>query len=244
MKEKQAVQEAFTELSSHYEEAVDGELQAFWGWSYKDFVEELVKRTAIKQDQKILDIATGTSVIPRKILTKKIKGIHITGLDITESMLRQGKKKIGASGFNTSISLSCGDAMALPFHGQSFDVVVSGLASHHMNIPLMLSEMKRVLKPGGLLSVIDVGTSPFWELPISKAIARVIAFLYFLIKENRSRAWAEAAAVSNLRTPEGWQDDLHKAGFNDISITKLSSKYHWAPEPLSIQSFYYLKEEA
>jgi len=49
--------------------------------------------------------------------------------------------------------------MALPFSPQSFDVVISGLASHHMNIPLMLSEKKRVLKPGGLLSIIDIGMS-------------------------------------------------------------------------------------
>jgi len=234
MKEKQAVQEAFTELSSHYEEAVDGELQAFWGWSYMGFVEELVKRTDIKENQKILDIATGTSVIPRKILTKKIKGIHITGLDITESMLRQGKKNIDASELNTSISLSCGDAMALPFHGQSFDVVVSGLASHHMNIPLMLSEMKRVLKPGGLLSVIDVGTSPFWENPIMQFIARIFTYLYFIIKENPTRAWAEASVITNLRTPEGWERELSTLELQSISITKLPSRYCFLPEPLAI----------
>jgi len=237
MKEKQAVQEAFTELSSHYEEAVDGELQAFWGWSYKDFVQELVKRTDIKQDQKILDIATGTSVIPRKILTKKIKGIHITGLDITESMLRQGKKKIGALGFNTSISLSCGDAMTLPFHGQSFDVVVSGLASHHMSIPLMLSEMKRILKPGGVISIIDVGSSPVWEKPIMKGFARAFAFLYFLLKETPTRAWMEAKSITNLRTPEGWERELSILELQGISITKLPSRYRFLPEPLSITCY-------
>ena len=236
MKEKQAVQEAFTELSSHYEETVDGELNTFWGWSYQSFVDQLVDRTEILENQKILDIATGTLIIPRKILKKKIPGIHITGLDFTESMLRQGKRKIPTSDFNTTISLTCADAMAIPFTGQAFDVVVSGLASHHMDIPLMLSEMRRVLKPGGLLSVIDVGTSPFWELPVIRFLSRVFAFFYFLIKENSTRAWAEAAAVTNLRTPEGWLADLQTAGFNNIRIHKLESKYSWLPEPLSIQA--------
>ena len=238
MKEKQVVQEAFKELSSHYEETVDSELNTFWGWSYQGFAEQLVDRTEILENQRILDIATGTLVIPRKILKKKIPGIHITGLDFTESMLRQGKKKLSSENITNTINLTCADAMALPFNDQSFDVVVSGLASHHMDIPLMLSEMKRMLTPGGLLSIIDVGTSPLWEHPVVQFIMRVGAFFYFLFKENLTRAWAEAGAVTNLRTPEGWQAELQGVGFEDINITKLSSKYSWMPEPLSIQSTY------
>jgi len=236
MKEKQAIQEAFTELSSHYEEAVDSELNLFWGWSYHKFLEELVNQTTFQENQKILDIATGTLVIPRKILEQDLPGIQITGLDITESMLRQGKKKLIAEGIESDIDLTCADAMALPYSDGSFDVVVSGLASHHMNIPIMLSEMRRVLKPNAALSIIDVGMSPFWELPIVRGIARIAAFIYFLFKENFTRAWAEALAMSNLQTPEGWEEDLNKAGFTGIRIVKLSSKYKWIPEPLSIQS--------
>jgi demethylmenaquinone methyltransferase/2-methoxy-6-polyprenyl-1,4-benzoquinol methylase len=236
MKEKQAIQGAFTEMSSHYEDVVDGELSFFWGWSYQSFLEELVKHTTVKPNQKVLDIATGTSVIPRKLLEQDIPGIQITGLDITESMLRQGKRKILAASKQDLIRLVCGDAMALPCADHSFDVVVSGLASHHMDIPLMLTEMKRVLKPGGLLSIIDVGTSPIWNTWFFQGFARVIAFLYFLIKDSPTRAWAEAAAVRNLRTPEGWENDLSRAGFKEIRVVKLKSKYRWAPEPLSIQS--------
>ena len=236
MKERQFVHKAFTELAPRYEAVVDGELNTFWGWRYQDFVNRLVDRTEILENQKILDIATGTLVIPRKILKKKIPGIHITGLDFTESMLRQGKKIISNSDFTSSISLTCADAMATPFTEQAFDVVVMGLASHHMDIPVMLSEMKRVLKPGGLLSVIDAGTSPFWELPIMRGLIKVMAFVYFIIKENPTRAWAEAADVTNLRTPEGWRAELETAGFRSIEVNKLSSKYPWLPEPLAIQS--------
>ena len=238
MKEKQAIQEAFTELSSHYEEAVDSELNLFWGWSYHKFLEELVNQTTFQENQKILDIATGTLVIPRKILEQKVPGVQITGLDLTESMLRQGQKKLKSESMDSAIDLTCADAMDLCFPSGIRGVLVFGLASHHMNIPLMLSEMKRVLKPDGLLSIVDVGTSPLWEKRIFKGVARVFAFFYFLIKENSSRAWAEAAAVSNLRTPEGWENDLATAGFNTIRIKKLKSKYKWAPEPLSIQSSY------
>jgi ubiquinone/menaquinone biosynthesis C-methylase UbiE len=236
MDEKRAVQEAFTEMSSHYEEVVDGELSFFWGWSYQNFLEELLKHTRIEPNQSILDIATGTSVIPRKLIHQDIPGLQITGLDITESMLRQGQRKILATENPTGVNLICGDAMALPYADSSYDLVVSGLASHHMDIPRMLSEMRRVLKPGGTLSIIDVGTSPIWETKIFQGVARVIAYLYFLIKENHTRARAEAAAVTNLRTPEGWENDLARAGFNRIQVRKLKSKHRWTPEPLSIQS--------
>ena len=238
MKEKQAIKETFSEYSAHYEESMEGELNKFWGWSYQQFLEELVKRTLILEDQRVLDIATGTAMIPRKISATKIPGVHITGLDITESMLIKGKQEISRSNFTNSISLTCGDAMALPFSPQSFDVVISGLASHHMNIPLMLSEKKRVLKPGGLLSIIDIGMSPFWKLPVVSSLVKVIVFIVFLLQKNPTRARAEAAAMKNTRTAEGWKTELEKAGFEDIRITKLSSKYRWIPEPLTIQSTY------
>lgn len=236
MKEKQAIQEAFTEMSTHYEEVVDGELDLFWGWSYDSFLTELVKHTHIQENQKILDIATGTSVIPRKLMEQGVPGIKITGLDLTESMLRQAQNRIAKAGYQPDIGLVCGDAMHLPYKEGSFELVVSGLASHHMDIPLMLSEMKRVLQPGGRLSIIDVGTSPIWETKLFQFFAKVIAFLFFLIRENSTRAWAEAAAVTNLRTPDGWQNDLTQAGFNEVRIIKLKSKYKWTPDPLSIQA--------
>ena len=235
MEDKQVVQDSFNEMSSHYEETMEGELNTFWGWGYQKFVDQLVDRTEILENQRILDVATGTLVIPRKILRKKIPGIHIIGLDFTESMLRQGKKEISPGDINNTISLTCANAMALPFSDHSFDVVVSGLASHHMDIPLMISEMRRMLKPGGLLSLIDAGTSPLWERPVVKFLMRVSAFFYFLVKDNSTRAWAEAGSITNLRTPEGWNTELQSAGFHNIQIHKLSSKYKLIPAPLSIQ---------
>lgn len=236
MKEKKAIQEAFTEMSSHYEEVVDGELNLFWGWSYHKFLEELIKHTTFEENQRILDIATGTLVIPRKIMEQNVPGLKITGLDLTESMLRRGQIKLNQDEMDQSINLTCADAMALPYADGSFDLVISGLASHHMNIPLMLAEMKRVLKTDGKLSIVDVGTSPIWESSFFKPFARLIAYFYFLVKENSTRAWMEAAAVSNLRTHQGWENELAEAGFTKVKIIKLKSKYKWAPEPLSIQS--------
>ncbi len=234
MKKNPVVHEAFTDLAPRYETVVDQELKTFWGWSYQGFVDQLIERTAIQANQKVLDIATGTAAIPRKILEQQIPDIHITGLDITEAMLINGKKNLPAANFPNPLSLVCADAMILPFAKNSYDVIVSGLASHHMDIPLMLSEMRRVLKPGGMLSVIDVGTSPFWEFPLTRAFARVTAFVYFLVKENFTRSWAEATSITNLRTPEGWRAELDSIGLYDATIIELPARYKFIPKPLFI----------
>jgi ubiquinone/menaquinone biosynthesis C-methylase UbiE len=239
--ENKLVHKAFNELAPRYEEVITSELNTFWGWSYRWFVYQVVNGTEFLENQRILDIATGTSAIPREIIKQKIPGIHITGLDISESMLKEGKRKISSSDIDTLISLICADAMKLPFEDNSYDLIVSGLASHHMDIQVMLSEMKRVLKPGGLLSFIDAGTTRFWNLPVMRGLIKVMTFFYYLFKENTTRAWLEMSDITNLRTPEGWKIELEDAGFISIEIKKMSAKYPWLPEPLAIKS--YIKQE-
>ena len=236
MKEKQAIQEAFTDLAPRYEVVLNDELKTFWGWSYQEYVNLLVERTEISENQKILDIATGTAMIPRKIVQKNIPGIHITGLDITESMLLQGKHALSDPVYQNKINLTCGDAMSLPFAAESFDVIVTGLASHHMDISRMLNEIRRTIKKNGKLLMIDVGVTPIWHLPIIGGLTRVFAFVYFLFKQNMTRAFAEAFAATNLLTAEEWQDALLELGFRDIIIKEIPGKYGWIPNPLTIRA--------
>lgn len=234
MKENDPVQEAFAELAPRYEQAVDQELRTFWGWSYQDFIDQLVKRIKFEGNPRLLDIATGTSVIPRKLAAGERSPGEMIGLDITEAMLRRGKAKLAAQPGADAIHLCCGDAMALPFSRGTFDIVVTGLASHHMHIPRMLSEIQRTLKAGGSLAMIDVGSSPFWRTLPVRFLSRLFAFGYFLFTENASRAWAEASAVTNVLSPHEWKDKLNDLGFKAVDIQPLPSKYSWLPEPLAI----------
>lgn len=236
MKEQENVIEAFTELAPRYERVVDGELNRFWGWSYAGFVDRLIESTPIADGDTILDLATGTSVIPRRLVERVKKDFRIVGLDITARMLKRGKEKIDQDTANPNIHLTCGDAMVMPFSNESFNVVMCGLATHHMNVPRMLSEIRRVLKSGGRISLADAGGSSLWRLSVIKFIIRVAAFLYFLAVENISRAWAEATAVSNIRTADEWESTLSELGFVDIQITILPSKRFWVPSPLVLEA--------
>ena len=62
--------EAFTELAPVYENTVNNELNQFWGISYRDFIHELLSRVYIGNGDLVLDVATGTGVIPQGLVER------------------------------------------------------------------------------------------------------------------------------------------------------------------------------
>jgi len=235
MNDKANIIETFTELAPRYEEVVDSELNRFWGWSYTAFIHQLIETTPIPTRGRILDLATGTGVIPGKIIKEGAGMSRIHGLDITLSMLARARNKLATDQRADQVDLVCASAMEIPYASGSFDLVTCALATHHMDVKLLLLESWRILREEGVLSIADVGGSSLWKNPIVKAVLRGAAFLYFLIHENSSRAWAEAEAVSNVRSKEEWIDILAATGFQNIRVRKLKSKHRWIPEPLLIQ---------
>jgi ubiquinone/menaquinone biosynthesis C-methylase UbiE len=236
MSDKDHIIETFTELAPRYEEVVNAELNRFWGWSYTGFVNRLIQMTPVIERGRMLDLATGTGVIPIKVIAEGLSKNPIHGLDITRSMLVRAKRKLIAGNILDKVNLVCASAVEIPYMSESFDLVTCALATHHMDVQLLLSETYRILCKGGMVSIADVGGSNLWKLPVVKFFLRIAAFVYFLVKENINRAWAEAGAVSNVRSKEEWFELLVEAGFQDIKITKLKSKHRWIPEPLVIQA--------
>jgi ubiquinone/menaquinone biosynthesis C-methylase UbiE len=235
MEEKETIIEAFTELAPRYELTVNNELNKFWGWQYEDFIDNLVNNTPVNADGIVLDIATGTGLIPRKLILKN-PTIKIVGIDITLAMLKRGKEKISEDDFGRLIYFNNGNAMFMPYGSNTFDIVVCGLATHHMQIPKMMSEVHRILKNDGLFSLADVGGSKLWKFPPINLFIKLLAFVYFMITENKDRAWAEAVSVSNLQTAKEWEETLINNGFSEIRITKLRTNKFWVPNPLFIQA--------
>jgi hypothetical protein len=82
----------------------------------------------------------------------------------------------------------------------------------------------------------DVGGSKLWRNPIINFFIKILAYLYFLITENKDRARAESSAVSNVFTADDWKKILSDCGFKEIQVTLLKSKKFWVPDPLLIQA--------
>jgi demethylmenaquinone methyltransferase/2-methoxy-6-polyprenyl-1,4-benzoquinol methylase len=103
----------------------------------------------------ILDVATGTADVA--ILTNKIlQPLKITGIDISEGMLDIGRRKIESLHLENKIELLQGDSETIDFQDNTFDAITVAFGVRNFqNLEQGLSEMHRVLKPGGKLVVLE-----------------------------------------------------------------------------------------
>lgn len=101
----------------------------------------------------VLDVATGTADFAIAVSQKAAQGSHITGIDLSEGMLEVGRNKCR----NLPIELEVGDAENLRFADGSFDrVCVAFGVRNFENLMKGLKEMRRVLKPGGKLVILEL----------------------------------------------------------------------------------------
>jgi ubiquinone/menaquinone biosynthesis C-methylase UbiE len=228
--------DAFTGMAPQYERKVDLELRRFWGWSYADLVDEILALTSVSSNDRVLDIATGTSFLPRRMSQAGNQPAMFNGLDITYKMLKNAQAAISSEPKKTLVHLTCGSAHTMPYRAEAFDLVTCGLASHHMDLDTLLSEVARVLAPGGRLTIADVGGAPLFKLLGIKQVIRFLAFGYFLITEGPARARAESGALSHVFTAEEWTSHLIQAGFSQVQVTRLETRRNWTPAPLVLRA--------
>jgi len=103
----------------------------------------------------MLDVATGTADVAI-MASRLLKPTRITGIDISDGMLDIGRKKIQKLGLDQTIELLNGDSEAINFPDNSFDAVTVAFGVRNFQqLEKGLSEIKRVLKPGGKLVVLE-----------------------------------------------------------------------------------------
>lgn len=104
--------------------------------------------------REILDVATGTGDFAVESLN--LEPDRVIGVDISEGMLEVGRKKLERRGLNQKIELRKADSENLPFEDNHFDAVIVAFGVRNFeNLQQGLSEMLRVVKPGGRIVILE-----------------------------------------------------------------------------------------
>jgi demethylmenaquinone methyltransferase / 2-methoxy-6-polyprenyl-1,4-benzoquinol methylase len=175
----------------------------------------------------VLDVATGTAGVAVQLARRT--GARVTGIDITEAMLRRGRAAVQREGLQTRIALVSGQAERLPFPDGTFDALTFTYLLRYVADPAAtIAELARVVRPGGTVASLEFHVPPqpllrgaWWlytrlGLPVLGGLAgrewyRVGRFLGPSISAHYDRypdAW----------TVDAWQ----RAGISDIGVRLMS----------------------
>lgn len=179
---------------------------------------------APRDGQRLLDVAGGTGDISFRFL-KRAPGARATVLDMTESMLIEGQKRAEAESMAEKLDWIVGDAMALPFEDNVFDVYTISFGIRNVTrIPDALSEAYRVLKPGGRLMVLE-----FSQLP-NEGLQKLYDLYSFNVIPKMGKLIANDAdsyqylveSIRKFPDQELFASMIREAGFDMVKYRNLS----------------------
>ncbi len=179
---------------------------------------------ATRAGTKLLDVAGGTGDISFRYLARAGHA-HATVLDLTEPMLVEGRKRAEASAMADSLDWVVGDAMALPFAANTFDVYTISFGIRNVTRPQeALNEAYRVLKPGGRLMVLEFSQIP--NAMMQKAYDlysfNIIPRMGQLIANDRDSYQYLVESIRKFPDQDTFLGMVKKAGFEQASYRNLS----------------------
>ena len=216
---KEEVAEMFNNISGKYD---------FLNHFLSMGIDHIWRRKAVNQlkevrPKKILDLATGTGDFALALL--KLNPDQIIGMDISSGMLEVGKKKMIHKKVDHIISMQLGDSEDMPFEDDYFDGLTVGFGvRNYENLEKGLSEMLRVLRPGGKAVILEFSKPK--SFPIKQLFGfyskRVIPVFGKTISKD-SKAY-EYLPESVAAFPEGedFMNILKKVGYQKVSSKKVS----------------------
>lgn len=147
---KEVVREMFDDISPKYDF-----LNHFLSMGIdRAWRKKLVRLLGERKPSTVLDVATGTGDLA--IAISSLKPQKIVGIDISEKMMEIGRKKLIEKGLGHIISLQAADAEKIPYSDNSFEAITVAFGVRNFeHLELGLTEMRRVLRPGGIMLILE-----------------------------------------------------------------------------------------
>ncbi|MDF7811284.1 bifunctional demethylmenaquinone methyltransferase/2-methoxy-6-polyprenyl-1,4-benzoquinol methylase UbiE [Hymenobacter sp. YC55] len=181
---------------------------------------------------RILDIATGTADFAIETLRAASADAQVTGVDISEGMLAVGRRKLQEKGLTHRIQLEQGDSENLPYPDNHFDAVTASFGVRNFeNLTKGLTEMRRVLRPGGKLVILEFSKPT--AFPLKQAynfyFQRVLPVFGKMISKDNSAYTYLPESVQAFPDGPDFLAILRQVGFNTPA---------WQPLTFGISSIY------
>ncbi|MHC0051951.1 bifunctional demethylmenaquinone methyltransferase/2-methoxy-6-polyprenyl-1,4-benzoquinol methylase UbiE [Actibacterium sp. D379-3] len=179
---------------------------------------------APRAGQRLLDVAGGTGDISFRFL-RRAPGASAVVLDMTESMLVAGRQRAEAGQMADSLGWVTGDAMALPFADNSFDVYTISFGIRNVTrIADALSEAYRVLRPGGRLMVLEFSQlpNPAMQWAYDRYSFNVIPAMGKIVANDRDSYQYLVESIRKFPDQETFAGMIRAAGFGNVKYRNLS----------------------
>ncbi len=180
---------------------------------------------APRAGQKLLDVAGGTGDIAFRFNERADGQAEATVLDMTESMLVEGRKRPEAEAMGDRINWVVGDAMALPFPDNTFDVYTISFGIRNVTrIADAIAEAYRVLKPGGRFMVLEFSTipNPAMQWAYDRYSFNVIPPMGQIIANDRDSYQYLVESIRKFPKQEEFKQMIVDGGFELVKYRNLS----------------------
>lgn len=216
-----AVRATFTSVAPRYDLAnhlLSGGIDFWWR-------ERLVRMAKKGRCQKILDLATGSGDVAMALRRALPAETEITGVDFCEPILEFAKRKRDRKKLKVENNqFLVGDCLALSFQDNSFDLVTIAFGLRNLaDRKKGLAEMRRVLKPGGRLLILEFSQPFTWFMPIYYFYLKVILpWVARLVTGDRDAYLYLGSSISAFPNRNELCAEITGAGFREAHANPLT----------------------
>lgn len=221
MPEGTAVRRMFAGISRRYDFAnhlLSGGMDFYWR-------ARLVRAVAAAAPRDVADLATGSGDVAFALRKRLGADVRITGYDFCPPMLEEARRKGTRDNRFADIVFLEGDCLHLPLEDSSVDALTIAFGLRNLeNRHRGLCEMRRVLRPGGHLHILEFTQPDRWFRPFYFFyLKNLLPFVAWIVCGNRQAYDYLAGSIESFPTKESLTAEIRAAGFTTVRATGLTA---------------------